>query len=118
MLEIRLLPCAIVKEIYSHQTKLLKKSALEVYEERLNGNMIKDHLKDLESETKEMCEQRMKLVKLVKTDPWSLDELKEVLKKMAKDKSRDAEGYANEIFKEGAAGTDLLEAVLSLINLI
>ena len=89
-----------------------------MYEERFNENKIKDHLKDLESETNEMCEQRMKLVKLVKTDPWSLDELKEVLKKMANDKSRDAEGYANEIFKEGAAGTDLVEAVLKLMNLI
>ena len=53
-----------------------------------------------------MCEQQIKLVRLNKTDPWSLDELKEVLKKMAYNKCRDEERYADEIFKEGGDGTD------------
>ena len=47
-----------------------------------------------------------------------MDELKNVLKKLGNDKSRDAEGFANELFKEDAAGEDMLDAVLKLMNLI
>ena len=47
-----------------------------------------------------------------------MDDLKEVLKHLDKDKSRDPEGYANELFKEDVAGSDLLETVLKLMNLI
>ena len=41
-----------------------------------------------------------------------------VLKQLGKDKARDPEGYANEIFKEEVAGTDLLKAILKIMNLI
>ena len=37
---------------------------------------------------------------------------------MGKDKARDPEGYANEIFKEEVVGTDLLKAILKIMNLI
>ena len=47
-----------------------------------------------------------------------MDDIKEVLKHLEKDKSRDPEGYANKIFKEEVAGTDLLEAVLKIMNMI
>ena len=47
-----------------------------------------------------------------------MEDLKEALKHLDKDKSRDPEGFANELFKEDVAGVDLLEAVLKLMNLI
>ena len=47
-----------------------------------------------------------------------MEDLLQVLKKLGKDKSRDANGYRNELFKKDAAGSDLLKAVLLLMNLI
>ena len=98
--------------------KAIEKRALEVFSERLEGNTMKDHLKDLDEETNYLCDARTKLVKLNKTAPWTIEELKDVLKKLDNDKSRDAEGHCNELFKENAEGTDLVKAVLSLMNLI
>ena len=98
--------------------KALEKRALQVYAERLEGNTMEDHLKDLEKETNLLCELRVKVSKENKTEPWTMDDMKEVLNHLKKDKSRDPEGWAYELFKEETAGTDLLEALLKLMNLI
>ena len=98
--------------------KHTKERALEIYTDRLKNNEIVDNMKELEEETNKLCELRMKMVKLDNTEPWDLEDLNEAIKKLGKDKSRDAEGYANEIFKAEAAGSDLLQAVLKLMNLI
>ena len=45
-----------------------------------------------------------------------MDDLKVVLKQLESDKSRDPDGFANEIFK--VAGEDLNEAVLRLMNIM
>ena len=96
----------------------LKSLVLDAYTERLKGNTIKAHLEDLEKDTKTLCEIRLITSKTNKTEPWTMNDLKEVLKQLGNNKSRDPEGHANEIFKESVAGTDLLEAVLKIMNLI
>ena len=98
--------------------KALQQRALEVYHERLKGNPMEPHLKDLEDDTNDLCEIRLKLTESNKTKEWTMDDLKEVLKQLEKDKSRDPEGFANEIFKEDVAGSDLLDALLKLMNMI
>ena len=98
--------------------KALKNRALEVYSNRLKGNIIKPNLKDLETDVNYLCEIRVKLAKTDKTENWTMDNLKEVLKNLPDNKSRDPEGLANELFKESVAGTDLLEATLKLMNMI
>ena len=92
--------------------------ALEVYAERLAPNKIEKHLENLEKARNELCEYRLKLAKANKTPPWEMDDLEKVLKNLENDKSRDAEDHANELFKESAAGSDLLKAILKLMNLI
>ena len=94
----------------------IKNRALEVFAERLENNIMKPHLKDLEDDTNVLCEIRLKLVKSNETEPWTLDDLEYALKQLANGKSRDAEGFANEIFK--VAGDDLKMAVLKLMNLM
>ena len=66
----------------------------------------------------ELCEIGLKLTESNKTQEWTMDDLKEVLKQLEKDKSRDPEGFANEIFKEDVAGSDLLDALLKFMNMI
>ena len=69
--------------------KALKERALQVYAKRLEGNIIEDHLKDLEKDTNLLCELRVKVSKENKTDPWTMDDLVEALKHLKKDKARD-----------------------------
>ena len=99
-------------------SKAIEERALEVLSDRLKPNEMKEDLKDLEDETNKLCEIRMKMCKMNKTEPWDREDLNEVLKQLQNEKSRDAEGLANEIFKKNAAGDDLFEAVLRLMNLI
>ena len=96
----------------------IEERALEAYKERLSANKMDDNLTNLEKETNKLCETRMKLVQLNKTDPWDKEDLLVVLKKLGKDKSRDADDFCNKIFQEGVAGSDLIDAVLKLMNLI
>ena len=96
----------------------LQKRALEVFEDRLKGNEMEPHLKDLELDINTLCEIRVNTTKYNKTEPWSMDELKDVLKHLENDKCRDPEGYSNELFKEATAGSDLLLGVLKLMNMI
>ena len=49
-------------------TKSIEIRALKVYKERHSGNRIKDHLKDLENDTNEICNQGMSLFKFRKTN--------------------------------------------------
>ena len=89
---------------------------LKTFKERLEPNQIEPNLEQFEKETNEVCEIRLKLSKNNKTVPWTMDNLKNVLKQLDNDKSRDSDGFANEIFK--VAGEDLFQAVLKLMNII
>ena len=60
----------------------------------------------------------MKLASQNKTDDWTMDDLGTVLKDLKTNKSRDALGYLNELFKPKAKGSDLKLALLKLINRI
>ena len=96
--------------------KAIQERAVEVFSNRLKANPIEEHLKQFEDETNRLCEERLKECRLQKTDPWDEDDLNQALKQLDDDKSRDPEGFSNELFKN--AGTDLLKAVLKLINLM
>ena len=92
----------------------IESRAIEVYTERLTANEIKPHLKSYEEVENKLCDARLKLSKLNKTDPWTLDDLNAAIKDLDNGKSRDAIGHANEIFK--CAGSDLKLALLKLMN--
>ena len=98
--------------------KDIEERALEVFTNRLKGNDMKEDLKELEVDTNKLCKERLKLCKNKKTKPWDLEDLKLVLKDLTKNKSRDSDGYANELFMLDVAGEDLKLAVLNLCNLI
>ena len=98
--------------------KAIEERALEVCSERLKPNEILDHLKPYKQATNKLCLSRLKQTELNKTDPWTLSDIKDAIKHHDNHKSRDAHGLANELFKEGIAGTDLQLAVLKLLNII
>ena len=45
-----------------------------------------------------------------------MEDLKYALRQLQNEKSRDPEGFVNELFKEDVAGDDLLLSVLNLMN--
>ena len=98
--------------------KAIQERVLEVFSERLKPNKMKENIKHMEETTNKLCESRLKATKLNKSEKWTIDDLEEVLKELEKDKSRDALGHANEIFRKDVAGTDLKLAILKMMNLI
>ena len=94
--------------------KVIEDKAVEVFTERLKPNKMKENLLSLEETENKLCGIRLNMSKLKKTDPWTLEDLENVIKYLDKDKSRDAIGHANEILK--CAGSDLKFAVLKLMN--
>ena len=46
-----------------------------MFTERLKPNRMKEHLKSLEETENKLCDMRLKLSKLQKTEPWSLEDL-------------------------------------------
>ena len=84
----------------------------------LANRQINDDLTEHKQEREELAELRMKECKQNKTPDWTLEELEVVLKGLKNNKSRDALGYINEIFKPDVCGDDLKLAVLKLMNKI
>ena len=98
--------------------KAIESLALDVYSDRLKSNKIKEHLESYEDTNNKLCLERLKETQLNKTSPWTKEDLDQALKDLDNNKSRDALHYANELFKEGVAGSDLKLALLKFMNLI
>ena len=94
----------------------IKDRALEVYTDRLKNNKIERHLEAYEKDVNKLCESRLKQCKQNKVNPWTMEDLDIAIKDLDKGKARDALGYANELFKDDVAGSDLKLALLKLMN--
>ena len=70
--------------------KDIEDRAVEAYTERLKPNKIVEHLESYQDIENKLCETRLKLTKLNKTEPWTIPDLDQVIKDLDKDKSRDA----------------------------
>ena len=94
----------------------LKKLYLKTYKDRLRNRPIKDDFEEIKNLKlvlfnlrKELCEER-------KSKPWNMNELNAVLKDLKKGKSRDPNGWINEMFMEGIAGENLKISMLMYFN--
>ena len=94
--------------------KAIEDRAIEVFTERLQPNKMEEHLQSLEETENKLCEIRLKMSKLHKTDLWTLEDLEKVIKDLDVNKSRDAIGHGNKILK--CAGSDLKMAILKLMS--
>ena len=103
--------------LVTNATKL-KDMAIKAYQERLRNRPIKEGMEEIKDAKENLAENLMEEAKLNKTDPWTLSDLDNVLQRLKKNKSRDPNGLANEIFKPDVAGSDLKLAILKLMNRI
>ena len=96
----------------------MKELYLQTFLHRLRDRPIKEGYEGILELKEELFEERLKAAKLEKTDPWKMNELENVLKKLKKNKSRDPNGLINELFKPGVIGEDLKLSLLLLFNKI
>ena len=56
----------------------------------------------------------MKLAEENTTSPWTMNDLENALKDLKPNKSRDPEGFVNELFKKDSIGEDLKKSLLPM----
>ena len=61
---------------------------------------------------------RLKLSKTRKSPDWTHSDLSKVMKKLKVNKATDPVGLVTELFKPGVAGSDMVNSVLTLCNMI
>ena len=86
------------------------------YRDRLRNRPLRpdfEHLKALKSKIFEM---KLKNAESRTTLPWKMSQLESALSHLKNNKSRDPEGYINEIFKSEVVGRNLKESLLLLFN--
>ena len=103
--------------LVSNPDKLLE-LYLETYSKRLSHREIKEKYEDIFQLKSQLWKMRSEKCSGIKTDKWTKDNLKTVLKKLKKNKTRDPLGMVNEIFKPCVIGENLEAAILKLMNAI
>ena len=65
-----------------------------------------------------MFDRRIKLSEARKNLPWCMKDLDEALFDLKNNKSRDCDGFINEIFKNDIIGSNLKDSLLEMFNLL
>ena len=86
------------------------------YKNRLRTRPIRNDLKMVENRKFDIFKMKMKMACKKKSTEWSQNDLDLALRDLKNNKSRDYEGYANEIFKNGIIGTDMKKSLLMMFN--
>ena len=110
-------PVAMLDNLLTNETAIQER-AIKVFTERHKPNEMKKNVNHMEETTNKLCEIRLEKTKKKKSKPWNIDDLEDVLKDLEKDKSSDALGYANKIFRKDVAGKDLKLAILKMMNMM
>ena len=92
----------------------LKTANMEHFKKVLENRPIKPELKEYQKEREQLCEERILEASKNVTEDWSEKDVKDVINKLKKRKSRDPNGYSNEIIQSG--GRDVLCAITKLMN--
>ena len=93
-----------------------KSKLAKEYKNRLRSRPTRPDLKNMKSMKKKIFNMKMKLAKGKRSSSWEMVDLEKALSDLKNEKSRDFEGYINEIFKEGVIGSDLKKSLLKMYN--
>ena len=102
-------------EIISNPSDLKVLLAQE-YKERLRKRPMKIEMKSIMIEKQKIFNMKINLAINNKSPDWSLKELEQALDNLKNNKSRDCEGFSNEIFKQSVIGTNLKMSLLVMFN--
>ena len=70
----------------------------------------------LKKRRKKIFTMKMKLAQRRNSPDWTMDDLDLALSNLKNNKSRDPEGYANEMFKHNIIGKDMKKSLLVMMN--
>ena len=102
--------------ITNHES--LKHLYLNMYINRLRDRPISPGFEKIKDLKMNLFEMRLKLASSIKSKDWTLENLDRVLKQLKNNKARDPNGLVNELFKQGVAGKDFKNSLLTLFNKI
>ena len=96
--------------------KDIKKLLFNEYKNRLRTRPVRKDFKSVRIRRKKIFGMKMKLSKFQKSPPWTMEDLEAALSHLKNNKSRDYEGYVNEMFKNDVIGSDLKKSLLIMFN--
>ena len=96
----------------------IKKLLAREYKDRLRKRPLRPDFADVRKRRKTIFKLKMKFARSRKSPDWSMDDLETALKYLKPNKSRDFEGYLNEIFKPDVIGDNLKESILLMFNML
>ena len=88
------------------------------YKRVFENREIKAGLEDVKASKEKLCKERLETTSQCKTPPWTVEDVKCVLKQLKLGKSRDPYYLPNELFKPNIAGDDLILAITKLMTRI
>ena len=94
----------------------LKNLLAQEYKNRLRTRPMRKDYKSIKIRRKKIFEMKMMLAKSRKSPPWTMQQLETALGDLKRNKSRDYEGYINEIFKKDVIGSNLKASLLKMLN--
>ena len=94
----------------------IKKLLAREYKDRLRKRPIRPDFSDMRFRRNKIFKLKMKVASKNKSRDWTMDDLNQALKNLKRNKSRDFEGYLNEIFKLDVIGNNLKESLLLMFN--
>ena len=99
-------------------SEAIKSLYMKTYQERLGKKNIAPNLENLKDYKEILCQKRLELAKLTKSEEVTIKKLEIVLKSLKRNKARDPIGLANELFKEGVIGKNLKDSLVLYLNKI
>ena len=94
----------------------LKKLLAKEYKERLRSRPVRPDLLEFEGRKKMIFKMKMKLAESTKSPEWTMSDLDRALRDLKRNKSRDNEGFINELFKPDVIGNNLKMSLLLMFN--
>ena len=98
--------------------KAIKKLLAREYKDRLRKRPVRQNFTEMRTRRKKIFKMKMKFAGNRRSPDWTMRNLEAALKNLKKNKSRDFEGYLNEIFKLDVIGEDLKKSLLIMFNML
>jgi hypothetical protein len=86
------------------------------YKNRLRSRPVLKEFRATKIRRRKIFQMKLKLATQKKSVPWTMKDLDRALCDLKNNKSRDFEGYVNEIFKNNVIGSDLKNSILKMLN--
>ena len=96
----------------------IKNLMIKEYIERLRKRPLRQDMKVVMQKRNIIFQNILREAKSRKSPEWSMEDLNLAISKLKNNKSRDFEGYSNELFKSDIIGSDLKMSLLVMFNKI